>query len=326
MSRHAFVTGGGGFIGSHLVEALLSGGWEVTALLRYNSRNHWGWLENHHARPPARLHVVAGDVRDAAFVAQAMAGADTVFHLAALIGVPYSFEAPASYFDTNLSGTLHLAEAARRAHVRRFVHTSTSEVYGTACRVPIDPGHPLRAQSPYAASKIAADKLIESFVHSYALPAVTVRPFNAYGPRQSDRAVIPTILTQALTTRRVRLGALKPRRDFTFVSDLVEAFIRAADAPHVVGEVVDVASGQSVSIEALVHLCFQVLGVEADIEPDPERLRPHESEVEVLCGDPSRAADLLGWRPRVPLRDGLAQTAAWLESAAASRHPHEYAR
>jgi NAD dependent epimerase/dehydratase len=308
----ALVTGGGGFIGSHLVEALLAGGDEVRALVRYNSRNDWGNLE--HLKPATTgLDVRAGDVTDARFVDELVEGCDVVYHLAALIGIPYSYHAPSSYVATNVGGTLNVLEACRRHAVRRLVVTSTSEVYGTARYVPIDEAHPLHAQSPYAASKIGADKLAESYHLSFGLPVVVLRPFNTYGPRQSARAVIPAILHQALAGRSpVVVGNLEPRRDLTYVADTVRAFQRAGSIPGIDGATIHFGQGDSVSIREVAEMCLEVTGHHAPVTVDPARVRPHTSEVEVLHCDPTRALDVLGWAPTVRLDQGLRATAEYL--------------
>ena len=318
------VTGAGGFIASHLVEALLLRGWQVTAFVHYNGRGDWGWLEAHHARPPAGLTVVRGDITDPHVVAAALAGCGVVFHLAALVAVPYSYEAPASYFRTNLDGTLNVVEAVRRHDAKRLVHTSTSEVYGSARRPLVDEAHPLQAQSPYAASKIAADKLVESYVSSYDLPAVTVRPFNTYGPRQSARAVIPTIITQALAGPVVRLGALAPVRDLTFVSDTVAGLIAAAEAVGVEGEVVNLGSGEAVSVGELAQAILDLVGSGATVVVDPARERASRSEVQRLVSDHGKARRLLGWQPVVPLREGLRTTVEWMRERTELYRPGEY--
>jgi UDP-glucose 4-epimerase len=311
------VTGGSGFIGSHLVERLLADGAMVRALCCYNSSGSRGWLDDlsRGATPADGLETVLGDVRDAGLVRSLMDGVDTVFHLAALIAIPYSYQAPASFVDTNVTGTLNVLEAVRHAGVARMVHTSTSEVYGTPQRVPITESHPLCGQSPYAASKIAADQLCEAYARSYATPVVILRPFNTYGPRQSARAVIPTILRQLLAgVREIHLGSLHPRRDFTYVSDTVDGFVRIAQTDLAPGTLVQLGTGRSVSIGELLALCL--VTADADVMPvtDPERVRPPRSEVEVLLSDPSRAADLLGWRPVVRLQNGLSETTRWLRS------------
>ena len=326
MAKTAFVTGAGGFIASHLVEALLRRDWQVTALIHYNSRGHWGWLESHHPAPPENLTVVPGDLTDPFQVRAALAGADTVFHLAALVAIPYSYTAPAAFIQTNVTGTLNLAEAARLAGVRRFIHTSTSEVYGSARHTPLDEEHPLQAQSPYAASKIAADKVIESFGCAYGLPAVTVRPFNTYGPRQSARAVIPSIIVQALHGTRVQLGSLDPVRDLTYVDDTVAGFIRAAEAEEVLGQVINLGTGNAVTIGELAHMIFQQLGVAAEVVVDPRRIRPAASEVKCLISDNRKAARLLDWQPAVSLAEGLGRTITWVREHAGLYQPQEYAQ
>lgn len=327
MARQAFVTGAGGFIGSHLVELLLERGYAVRALVRYNSRSNWGWLEQLRAREPAGLEVALGDVADAQQMRALVKGCDVVLHLAALIGIPYSYEAPASYVRTNVSGTLNLLQAALEADVKRFVHTSTSETYGTARYVPIDEEHPLQGQSPYSASKIAADKLVESYVCSFGLPAVTVRPFNTYGPRQSARAVIPTILAQALAGPEVRLGSLDPVRDLTYVTDTAAGFLAAAEAgDDAVGQVFNLGTGEAVTIGQLVQTLFELLGGEHRVVTDERRVRPAQSEVLRLISDNARARQVLRWVPRVGLREGLERTAAWLREHQDAYKPKEYAR
>src|SRR5579884_3494302 len=306
------VTGAGGFIGSHLVEHLLQLGQSVRALVRYNGRGSWGHLDSLRSSPPKNLEVRLGDVTDAGLMRELVAGCDIVLHLAALIGIPYSYHAPASYLATNLGGTHNVLEACRQARVRRVIITSTSEVYGTARYTPIDEAHPLQAQSPYAASKIAADKVAESSHLSFGVPVATLRPFNTYGPRQSARAVIPTILTQLLAGDRVALGNTTPTRDFTFVTDTVEAFVRIADCAAAVGRVVNAGSSQEISIGALVDRIEDLLGRQAPLEREPERVRPEASEVERLCADASLARELFGWEPRVSLDEGLAATTDWI--------------
>jgi NAD dependent epimerase/dehydratase len=310
MGRRVLVTGAGGFIGSHLCERLVELGASVCALAEYNSVGSWGWLDESPRR--GELDVVLGDVRDADSFLAASAGVDTIFHLAALIAIPFSYDAPLAYLQTNAVGTANALRAAQRAGCRLLVHTSTSEVYGTARYVPIDEMHPLQAQSPYAASKIAADKLAESFHLSFGVPVATLRPFNTYGPRQSARAVIPTVITQALAGGSLALGNLAPTRDFTFVADTVEAFVRIADCQDAVGRVVNVGSGREISIGALAERIEALLDRSAAIECDPERVRPEDSEVERLCADASLARKLLSWAPAVGLDDGLRATAAWI--------------
>lgn len=330
MNQLACVTGAGGFIGSHLVEALIAAGWRVRALVHYNSRSHDGWLErvgqDAHPWEQAALEIVRGDVADPFQMRDLVRGCDQVFHLAALIGIPYSYAAPASYVQTNLIGTLNLAEAALKAGVQRFIHTSTSETYGTALYTPMDESHPLQAQSPYAASKIAADKMVESFTRSFGLPAITVRPFNTYGPRQSTRAVIPTIITQALAGRVIRLGSLSPVRDLTYVGDTVAGFLAAARSPtEANGSVVNLGTGRGVSIGDLANLIFEILGGSFEIRTEETRQRPAKSEVMELISDNSRARTLMGWSPRVALRQGLEQTIAWVADHRGAFRSDQYA-
>lgn len=307
------VTGAGGFIGSHIVEALLQAGHEVRALVHYNSRGSWGHLDGSSAAAGGKLDVRLGDVTDASMVRALVDGCDVVLHLAALIGIPYSYHAPASYVATNVSGTLNILEACRAARVRRVVVTSTSEVYGTARYTPIDEKHPLQAQSPYSASKIAADKLAESYFCSFDLPVVTLRPFNTFGPRQSARAVIPTVLTQALNgAPEIRLGNLEPKRDLTFVEDTTRAFLLAAEAPGIEGEVIHFGQGQAVSVGELAQLCLNVVGSKAQIISVPDRQRPKKSEVGLLLCDAAKAQRALNWTPQVSLDEGLRRTADYL--------------
>ncbi len=309
--RRVLVTGAGGFIGSHLTERLVELGAEVRALVEYNSLGSWGWLDESPVK--GEVEVVLGDVRDRDSARAAAEGAEVVFHLAALIAIPYSYEAPYSYVQTNVVGTLNVLRAAQEAAARLVVHTSTSEVYGTVRYVPIDEAHPLQGQSPYAASKIGADKMAEAFHLSFGLPVATLRPFNTYGPRQSARAVIPTILTQLLDGDTVALGNLTPTRDFTYVTDTVDAFVRIADCPEAVGRVLNTGSGKEISIGELVERIEAVLGRRASVERDKERVRPPGSEIERLCANADAARELLGWEPRVSLDEGLAATAAWIE-------------
>jgi NAD dependent epimerase/dehydratase len=322
--RKVLVTGAGGFIGSHLTEQLVTLGADVRALVEYNSFDSWGWLDDSPLR--SEIDGRLGDVRDADSTAAAVAGVDTVFHLAALIAIPYSYDAPASYVQTNVIGTLNVLRAARAADVGLVVHTSTSEVYGTARSVPIDEEHPLQGQSPYAASKIAADKMAEAFHLSYGVPLTTVRPFNTYGPRQSARAVIPTILTQLLTGGVVELGRLDPTRDFTYVSDTVDAFLQLAAAPEAVGLVVNVGSGREISIGELAERAAGVTGRSIALQQARERFRPDASEVERLCAGAERVRALTGWQPTVALDNGLALTAEWLESNLERYRPGAYVR
>ena len=323
--REVLVTGAGGFIGSHLVERLLQDGALVRALVRYNSSSSWGWLQDIPEENRSHLEVVFGDVRDAERVTELVKGCEVVFHLAALISIPYSYEAPESFVDTNVRGTLNVLAAARRCGGVRVVQTSTSEVYGTPEKVPITETHPLQAQSPYAASKIAADKLAESFHCSYGLPVTVLRPFNTYGPRQSTRAVLPTILTQLLSdSSEIHLGALWPRRDLTFVLDTVDGFVQAAEIDRAVGCTVQLGTGQDVSIGELVEIAQGILGTQKEVVCDQERLRPTNSEVQHLLSNPSLANQLLGWRPDVTLEEGIGKMVEWLRTHLDMYSPDRY--
>jgi NAD dependent epimerase/dehydratase len=311
--RKVLVTGADGFIGSHLVERLVSQGARVRALCVYNSRGSYGWLDDAPAATTSQLDLRLGDIRDARFVDEITDGVEVVFHLAALIAIPYSYLAAESFIDTNVKGTLNVLEAARRRGVTRLVHTSTSEVYGTPTSLPIRETHPINAQSPYAASKVAADQLVLAYQRSFGTPAIVLRPFNTYGPRQSTRAVLPTIIAQLLLgSRELLLGRLDTRRDFTYVSDTVEGFLKAATANDVVGETIQLGTGRSVAIGEVAQAVCQIIGVDAAIRRDPDRLRPDASEVLVLQSDPSLAATRLGWRAEVSLEDGLARTVEWV--------------
>jgi NAD dependent epimerase/dehydratase len=313
------VTGADGFIGSHLVELLASRGASVRALSLYNSFNDWGWLEG--IDPKLGVEVVTGDVRDKAQMSTTTKDIDVVFHLASLIAIPYSYAAPESYVQTNVQGTLNVVQAALERGVKRVVHTSTSEVYGTARQVPIGEDHPLQPQSPYSATKIAADSIAMSFHHAFRMPLVVARPFNTYGPRQSARAVIPTVITQLLSgSRKIRLGRLDPTRDFNFVTDTCEGMIALAACDAAVGQVVNIGSGSEISIGDLAKLIGEVTGAKLDIETEETRLRPEASEVERLLCDSSRLRRLTGWTPKVALRAGLEKTVAWF------RHPENLRR
>jgi dTDP-glucose 4,6-dehydratase len=319
--KKVLVTGADGFIGSHLTEALVSAGYDVRAFVLYNSFNTWGWLDDSDPAVQSAIEVFAGDIRDSYGVRKAMKDCDAVFHLAALISIPFSYHSPANFVETNLIGTLNVLEAARDLDVRRVIHTSTSEVYGTARFVPITEDHPLQGQSPYSASKIAADQMALAFHRSFDTPVTILRPFNTYGPRQSARAVIPTIITQGLAGRRtVRLGSLHPTRDFNFVSDTVAAFLAIAEADAVLGQVVNVATGHEISIGDLVSLVAEVMETEIVAESDESRVRPASSEVERLRGDNARARELLEWTPDYSglegLRRGLAETVSWCRDPA----------
>jgi len=308
------VTGAGGFIGSHLCEAALARGAQVRAFVHYNSRNDWGMLEDLSGRLLREIEVITGDLRDAGAVRRAVQGCDIVFHLGALIGIPYSYSNPADVVDTNVIGTLHVLQAALDTGVQRLVQTSTSEVYGTAQLVPMDEEHPLRPQSPYAASKVASDKLAESYHRTYGLPVAIVRPFNCYGPRQSPRAIIPAIITQALESSTLRLGSLGPRRDFTYVRDTVRGFVAAATAPGCEGETIQLGSAREFSVAEIVQLVGSILGRRLRVVSDARRRRPETSEVDRLLAANRKAAELLRWHPRISLPQGLQKTIAWFQS------------
>jgi NAD dependent epimerase/dehydratase len=329
MRDEVAVTGAEGFIGSHLVEALVRRGCRVRAMVLYNMLSSRGWLDALPAEVLDQVGVVFGDVRDPAAVRQVVDGVAVVYHLAALGSVPYSYRAPRSFVDTNMIGTMHVLEAVRACGTPRLVHTSTSETYGTARSVPITEAHPLQAQSPYAASKVAADKLAESYYLSFGTPVVTLRPFNTFGPRQSARAVIPAIIIQlAAGSRQLKLGALDPTRDFTYVSDTAQAFVDLGEAPAaaVVGELFNAGTGTDVSIGQLAADIAALMGVDADISEDPRRLRPKDSEVMRLCCDATRLRDRTGWEPRCTREQGLQQTIEWLQQPAnlARCNPDEY--
>ncbi|HVW29342.1 MAG TPA: NAD-dependent 4,6-dehydratase LegB [Polyangiaceae bacterium] len=312
--RKILVTGSEGFIGSHLVERLVELGADVRAFVLYNSFGSWGWLEDLPAEVRAHVEVFGGDVRDADRVDQAAKGVDTVFHLAALIAIPYSYHAPESYVATNVTGTLNVLQAARRHGTPRVVVTSTSEVYGTAQSVPISEKHPLVGQSPYAATKIAADQLALSFHYAFGLPVAVLRPFNTFGPRQSARAVIPTVMVQALAGKtEVRVGSIHPTRDFTFVKDTVEGFVRIADCSAAVGQVVNLGTDTEITIGDLIVKIGEVVGRKLTAVSEDQRVRPPKSEVERLRADNTKARELFGWTPRYDLERGLAETATWLE-------------
>lgn len=323
-NKRVLVTGAGGFIGSHLTETLVEAGAIVRALVHYNALGGWGWLD---ASPhKSQIEVIAGDIADPDSVHNAVKGVQVVFHLAALIAIPYSYTAPASYVHTNIEGTLNVLQAVRELGIERLVHTSTSEVYGTARYVPIDEKHVLQGQSPYSATKIGADKLVEAFHLSFGVPAVVVRPFNAFGPRQSARAIIPTIISQCLAGNRVRLGNLTPTRDLNFVANTVEGFMRAAFVPEAVGATINLGSGREISMGDLAQLIAKLVDPNRDIqvEVDPQRLRPGKSEVDRLLADNTLARTLLGWEPRVSLEDGLAQTIAWFRTHQDRYRPSVY--
>jgi NAD dependent epimerase/dehydratase len=317
--KSVVVTGAGGFIGGHLVERLVRDGARVRALCRYNSRNERGTLDWLEPNVLAEVEVVLGELRDVESVAAAIKGSEVVLHLGAQIAIPYSYVNPRDFLEVNVLGTLNVAQAALRHGVQRIVHTSTSEVYGTAQSVPITETHPLEPQSPYAASKVAADKLMDSYHRSFDLPVCVLRPFNTYGPRQSARAIIPTIISQALAGSTLRLGSLHPRRDLTYVEDTAAAFVAAATSEGAVGRTIQLGTNHDVSVGDLVDMVAEVLGRELTVETDPVRGRPDKSEVERLISGPQLARELLGWEPTVDLREGLARTIDWIE-----RNVHRY--
>jgi NAD dependent epimerase/dehydratase len=321
------VTGAGGFIGSHLTEALLARGESVRALVHYNGRGSRGFLDEVRPEWASRLDIRQGDVRDAFLVRELVEGCDAVFHLAALIGIPYSYVAPASYLDVNVSGTLNVLEASRHAGVRRVIVTSTSEVYGTARYTPIDEAHPLQGQSPYSASKIAADHFADAYRRSFDVPVVVVRPFNTYGPRQSARAVIPSIAAQIAAGREeIRLGSLWPERDLTFVEDTAAGFVEAARHDGAIGQVINLGSGRSISVGALAERMVRLSGSTARILSTAERQRPERSEVGVLMANAERARALLAWAPAVGLDQGLMRTIEYVQRNIAAYRPEDYAR
>lgn len=315
MKGKILVTGADGFIGSHLVEALVARGEDVRALILYNSFDSWGWLDDSPETVKRAIEVRPGDIRDPAAVREAMRGCETVLHLAALIAIPYSYRAPDSYLDTNIRGTLNVLQAARELGIGKLVHTSTSEVYGTARFVPITEEHPLQGQSPYAATKIAADQLALSFHCSFGTPVAIIRPFNTYGPRQSARAVLPTIITQLQTGKRVALGALHPTRDFNYVRDTVAGFIAVAESPASIGEIINIGSGFEISIGEAAELVAELVGRKLELVDEQARHRPEGSEVERLLADNGKAKRLVGWEPefagREGLKRGLAETIEW---------------
>lgn len=315
------VTGAGGFIGSHLAEALVAAGARTRCFVHYNATGRRGWLDSSpHA---AAMEFVSGDIADRDSVRSAMTGIDVVFHLAALIAIPYSYAAPESYVRTNIVGTMNVLQAARELGIRRVVHTSTSEVYGTARFVPITEEHPLTAQSPYSASKIGADMLVESFYRSFDVPVVTVRPFNTFGPRQSMRAVIPTIAAQCLSGDKVQLGNLDATRDFNYVGNTVDGFLAAAIKP-VVGQTINLGTGREISVGDLAELIARIAGRSVRVVGDERRLRPARSEVDRLLADSTRAQAQLGWEPRVSLEEGLQKTIPWIAANLAHYRPADY--
>jgi NAD dependent epimerase/dehydratase len=319
--RLALVTGAGGFIGSHLVASLVEAGTSVRALVRYTSRGDRGALGFLPEEVLSQVEVIAGDVRDAESVTEALRGCDAVFHLAAQIAIPYSYVNPRDFIETNVVGTLNVLQACRALETPRLVQTSTSEVYGTAQQVPITEDHQLSAQSPYAASKVAADQLALSFHRSFELPVTVLRPFNTFGPRQSARAVIPTIIVQALRGDVIKLGSLEPRRDLTYVTDCARGFAAVAESPEAVGQTLQLGTGVDTSVAELVDQVGAILGRDLQVEQDKERVRPQASEVMRLLSSPSRMRELTDWRPEVDLQDGLELTIRWIEA-----HPDAYPR
>lgn len=317
--RKVLVTGAGGFIGSHLVEALLKSGAHVRAFVHYNSNGTWGWLDSFSKDILKNVEVFSGDVRDPHGTLQAVRGVDSICHLAALIGIPYSYQSPDSYVDTNIKGTLNLLQAAKTCDIQRFIQTSTSEVYGSAQTVPISENHPLNAQSPYAATKIAADQLALSFFRSFGTPVVVIRPFNTFGPRQSTRAVIPTIISQALSgAKTIKLGSLFPTRDFTFVRDTVAGYVAALTAKDIFGETINLGSSFEISIGDVAKKICSLAGKQIEIIGDPERVRPDFSEVSRLLADTAKANELLAWKPEkngiAGLEAALQETLTWFSS------------
>lgn len=316
--KRVLVTGADGFIGSHLVELLVKQGARVRALSCYNSFNHWGWLED--IADLKAVEVVGGDIRDPFLVEKICRDIDIVFHLAALIAIPYSYLAPASYVDTNITGTLNVCQAALENGCERVIHTSTSEVYGTARYVPIDEGHPLQPQSPYSASKIGADMMAMSFFNAFNLPLTIARPFNTYGPRQSARAIIPTIISQAAAGKKeIKVGSLSPSRDFNYVKDTARAFVMLAESDQALGETVNIGSNSEITIKDLGEMIFKLMGREARLVTESDRVRPEKSEVERLVCDNRKIAGLTGYSPQYSLQAGLAETIDWI-----NRHPEKF--
>lgn len=310
--KKILITGAGGFIGSHLIELCLEQGYKTKAFVRYNSMNHWGWLEESACKDD--IEIITGDVRDYDSIYKAMKGCDAVFHLAALIGIPYSYESPLAYVRTNIEGTYNILQAALKLKVSEVLITSTSETYGTAQYVPIDEKHPLAGQSPYSATKIGADQLALSFYRSFSLPVKIVRPFNTYGPRQSARAIIPTIITQIASGKeKIKLGNILPTRDLTYVNDIARGFLAIACAKELFGEVVNVGSNSEISIGDLAQLIASLMNKQIEIITDSQRIRPKVSEVQRLLCDNSKIRNATGWKPQYTLEQGLRETASWIE-------------
>lgn len=323
--KKVLVTGAGGFIGSHLTEALLEKGADVRAFVKYNARGDWGMLSDLPEETQKSIEVIAGDIRDPFFVRKAVQGCDYVFHLAALIGIPYSYVAPSDYVSVNVQGTVNLLQACLDERTPRFVHTSTSETYGTALYVPIDEKHPLQGQSPYSASKIGADKMVESYYKSFDLPAVTVRPFNTFGPRQSSRAFIPTVVSQALTRKKILLGSLQPVRDMTFVKDTAEGLIVVGLSDKVLGQAVNLGMGNGQTIGSIAKTILHILGKQnTPIKQDTARIRPEKSEVMRLISDNTKAREICGWSPNYSFEQGLSQTIEWIKKNLNRYRPDRY--
>jgi len=315
-NKKILITGAGGFIGSHLTEALAQKGFDVRAFVLYNPYNSWEWLDQSPLEINKNIEIIPGDIRDPYGVKKAMEGCDVVFHLAALIAIPYSYYSPDSYVDTNVKGTLNVLQAAKELQIKKVIHTSTSEVYGTAQYVPITEEHPLEGQSPYSATKIAADQLAMSFYYSFETPVSIIRPFNTFGPRQSARAVIPTIIAQIVNgNRKIKLGALHPTRDFSYIEDTVEGFIATASSSVTTGEIINIGNNFEISIQDTVKLIAEVMSVDIEIETEEERIRPEKSEVDRLLADNTKAKRILGWSPRYKgydgFKDGLSKTVDW---------------
>lgn len=310
--KKILVTGADGFIGSHLVERLIETGHEVKAFVYYNSFNSWGWIDSLPRETKEQIEVFPGDIRDPHGVIESMKDVDAVFHLAALIGIPFSYHSPDSYVDTNIKGTLNVLQAARKLNTRRVLITSTSEAYGTARYVPMDESHPFQGQSPYSASKIGADRIAESFYRSFASPVTIVRPFNTYGPRQSARAIIPTIIVQALSgIKRLKLGDMAPTRDFVYVRDTVEGFLEIFKSEKTIGEEINIATQEEISIAELARLIFKLMKADGEIEVDEARIRPDKSEVKRLLGSNDKLMKLTPWRKKYTLERGLLETIEW---------------
>lgn len=311
--KKVLVTGAEGFIGSHLTERLVELGADVTALVQYNSYNNWGWIDTFHEDIKNSINVITGDIREYDNVKRMVKGQDIIFNLAALIAIPYSYLSPMAYVRTNVEGTTNILEACRDYGVEKLVHTSTSETYGTALYVPIDEEHPMQGQSPYSASKIAADKMVESFYRSFNTPVAIIRPFNTYGPRQSARAVIPTIISQILSGKKeIKLGSLTPTRDFNYVKDTAEAFISVAESDKTIGQVVNAGSNYEISIGDLANKIINIIGEDVKINCDEDRIRPEKSEVNRLWAENRKIKELTGWQPKYTLDEGLSETIDWI--------------